>query len=126
MSRGADQGTLVPIVVIPILALVLNALILIAGSRGYSLVIPINILGGFSFNVAPLFPAATALVLGFGLWQWDGMSQARAWLVAIFIFLVPIIVSQIVNYLTGILLAHLSDAAVTNSQNFYFILFLKS
>jgi hypothetical protein len=125
-AAGGGSALMGPMVVIPVLALVLNAAILVASAAGYNLIIPINILAALAFNVAPLFPAATALILGFALWQWGGMSQGRAWIAVLCLFLVPIVVSQIVNYGTGVLLMHLSDATVTNSQNFYFILFLKS
>ena len=122
-ATGAGQGGAV--FVIPLLALILNGAIIAAASYGHSLVFPVNILGGFSFVVAPLFPAAAAVIIAFGLWHYGGMSQAGAWITAFFLLIAPIITSFVMNYLTGILLANLSDAAVTNSQNFYFILFLK-
>jgi hypothetical protein len=120
---GAGQGTAV--VVVPLFALVLNSAILAGQVNGYNLAYPVNILGGFSFVIAPLFPAAAAIVIAFGLWRYGGMAQGAAWITALFLLIAPIITSFVMNYLTGLLLAHLSDAAVTNSQNFYFILFLK-
>lgn len=100
-------------------AVVLNFAITIASMHGISIAIPINILGGFSFRVAPLLPAATALTLAFGLWRYSGVSQPKAWLAALCIFLAPIIFVQIWNALTGVLLNLLPDSVVTNSQNFY-------
>jgi hypothetical protein len=120
------QGVMAPVVVLPVLALILNGAIIAASSYGYTLFFPVNIIGGFSYNVAPLFPAATAIVIALGLWRYGGLSQGAAWGALVAVFIVPIVASFIINYLTGILLANLSDAAVTNSQNFYFILFLKS
>lgn len=119
----AGQGGAV--FLIPLLALILNGAIIAASTYGLSLTFPINILGGFSFVIAPLFPAAAAIIIAFGLWYYGGMSQGGAWITAFFLLIAPIITSFVMNYLTGVLLAHLSDAAVTNSQNFYFILFLK-
>jgi hypothetical protein len=121
---GAGHGG-TPLVVLPLFALVLNGAIIAAATYGYNVAFPVNILGGFSFVVAPLFPAAAAIVIAFGLRRYGGLSQGAAWLTAFFLLIAPIITSFVMNYLTGLLLAHLSDAAVTNSQNFYFILFLK-
>jgi hypothetical protein len=121
---GAGHGG-TPLVVVPLFALILNGAIIAAATYGYNLAFPVNILGGFSFVIAPLFPAAAAIVIAFGLWRYGGLSQGAAWLTAIFLLIAPIITSFAMNYLTGLLLANLSDAAVTNSQNFYFILFLK-
>lgn len=120
------QGAMAPIVVLPVLALILNGAIILASAYGFSLFFAVNIIGGFSYNVAPLFPAATAIVIALGLWRYGGLGQGAAWAALVAVFIVPIIASFIINYLTGVLLANLSDAAVTNSQNFYFILFLKS
>ena len=122
---GAGNGAVPVIVVIPLLALILNGAIIAASTYGYNFSFPVNILGGFSFNVAPLFPAAAALIIGFGLWHGRTLDLGAAWLTVAFLLIAPIVTSFIMNYLTGVLLAHLSDAAVTNSQNFYFILFLK-
>jgi flagellar biosynthesis protein FlhB len=114
-----------PMVVLGISAAVLFVAITLAASHGYSIVIPVNILGGFSFNVAPLLPAATALILAFGLWRYSGLSQGKAWLAALCIFVAPILFVQIWNALTGFMLNLLPNSVVTNSQNFYGILFAK-
>lgn len=126
-GAGATGGGLMgPAVVLPVAALVLYGAIIYGQANGYSYSFPVNILGGFSYRVAPLMPAAAALICGFGLWHYGGMRQGWAWLTVACVFLVPNIASFLMNYLTGVLLANLSDAAVTNSQNFYFILFLKA
>ena len=104
---GAGRGG-APIVVIPILALILNGAIIAASTYGYNITFPVNILGGFSFVVAPLFPAAAALVIAFGLWRYGGLGQGAAWLTALCLLVAPIVTSFVMNYLTGILLAHLS------------------
>ncbi|HUK60060.1 MAG TPA: hypothetical protein VLV50_12590 [Stellaceae bacterium] len=124
-AHGTASGTMEPLVVITILALVLNLAITWLSATGHNIVFPINILGGFSFNVAPLLPAATALIIAFGLWRYAGLSQGRAWLAALFIFIAPIVLVQIWNALTGLLLNLLPDSVVTNSQNFYGIFFVQ-
>ena len=121
---GAGHGG-TPLVVLPLFALVLNGAIIAAATYGYNVAFPVNILGGFSFVVAPLFPAAAAIVIAFGLRRYGGLSQGAAWLTAFFLLIAPIITSFVMNYLTGLLLANLSDAMVTNAKNFYGILFLK-
>lgn len=120
-----DASTALPMVVLGIAAAILFAAITLAAAHGYSVIIPVNILAGFSFNVAPLLPLATALILAYGLWRYAGVSQGRAWLAALFIFLAPIILVQLWNLLTGFMLNLLPDSVVTNSQNFYGILFAK-
>jgi hypothetical protein len=126
-SAGAAASTSggSAVVVIGVIALVLNLAVTALSVAGYRLFIPFNILGGFSFNLGVL-PVVTALIIAFALWRYGGLSQGKAWLAALFLFVVPVVVSFAMNYLTGKLLANLSNAAVTNSQNFYFILFLKS
>jgi hypothetical protein len=127
MPSGATGGAGMasPIVVVGALALVLNLAVTALSVAGFRLFIPFNIIGGFSFNLG-LLPVVTALIVAFALWRYGGLSQGRAWLAALFLFVVPILVSFIVNYLTGVLLANLSNAMVTNASNFYGILFLKS
>ncbi len=122
---GAARGGTPVVIVVPLLALILNGAIIAASSYGYNFSFPVNILGGFSFNVAPLFPAAAALIIAFALWHGHPLDLGAAWLTAAFLLVAPIVTSFVMNYLTGVLLANLSDAAVTNSQNFYFILLLK-
>jgi hypothetical protein len=116
-------GLASPMVVITVLAIILNFAITLATVYGYTIFIPIDILGGFTFKLAPLLPASTALILAFGLWRYSGVRQSRAWLAALCIFLAPIILVQIWNSLTGVLLNLLPDSVVTNSQNFYGIFF---
>jgi hypothetical protein len=123
-SMGGER-TMAPVVVITILAIIANFAITAASAYGHSLFFPINILGGFSFNVAPLLPAAAALILAFGLWQYSHLSQGRAWLAALCLFVAPILFVQIWNALTGWLLNLLPDSVVTNSQNFYGIFFVQ-
>lgn len=118
-ARGLD----LPVLVIGILAIIANFAITLATVYGHTFFIPVNILGGFSFNVAPLLPATTALILAFGLWHYSRIRQSRAWLAALCIFLAPIILVQIWNAATGVLLNLLPDSVVTNSQNFYGIFF---
>ena len=113
------------VVTVGVLALVLNLAVTALSVAGYRLFIPFNILGGFSFNLSAL-PLVTAIIVAFALWRYGPLSQGAAWVAGIFLFIVPVVVSFLMNYLTGVLLANLSNAAVTNSQNFYFILFLKS
>jgi hypothetical protein len=124
-SAAPAAGHSSPVVVIGIVALVLNLVVTGLSAAGLRLFIPFNILGGFSFNLGVL-PVVTALIIAFALWQYGGLSQAWAWLAAFCLLVAPIIVSFIMNFLTGVLLTNLSDAAVTNASNFYFILFLKS
>lgn len=119
------QGAASPVVVIGIVALVLNLAVTTLSVFGVRLFIPFNIIGGFSFNLGVL-PVVTALIVAFALWRYAGVSQGRAWVAALLLLIVPIIVSFIVNYGTGVLLANLSNAMVTNATNFYGILFLKS
>jgi hypothetical protein len=126
VAAAGGGGLMAPVIVLPIAALVLIGAVIGAQAEGYSWSFPIDILGGFSYRVAPLMTIAAALIIAFGLWRYGGMSQGWAWVTAICLFLVPNIASFMMNYLTGVLLANLSDAAVTNSQNFYFILFLKA
>jgi hypothetical protein len=118
-------GGATPVIVIGIIALVLNLLVTGLAVAGLRLFIPFNILGGFSFNLGVL-PVVTALIIAFALWLYGGLGQGFAWLAALCLLVFPIIVSCIMNFLTGVLLSNLSDAAVTNASNFYFILFLKS
>jgi hypothetical protein len=118
-------GGATPVIVIGIIALVLNLLVTGLAVAGLRLFIPFNILGGFSFNLGVL-PVVTALIIAFALWLYGGLGQGLAWLAALCLLVFPIIVSFIMNFLTGVLLSNLSDAAVTNASNFYFILFLKS
>jgi hypothetical protein len=118
-TAQAGAGTQGPMIVIGILAAICNFAITTATVYGHTVFIPINILGGFSFNVAPLLPASTALILGFGLWHYSGVRQSRAWLAALCIFVGPILFVNIWNALTGVLLNLLPDSVVTNSQNFY-------
>jgi hypothetical protein len=118
-------GGATPVIVIGIIALVLNLLVTGLAVAGLRLFIPFNILGGFSFNLGVL-PVVTALIIAFALWLYGGLGQGFAWLAALCLLVFPIIVSFIMNFLTGVLLSNLSDAAVTNASNFYFILFLKS
>jgi hypothetical protein len=113
------------IVTVGLIALDLNLLVTALTVAGYRIFVPFNILAGFSFNLG-LLPVVTALIVAFALWRYGGMSLSGGWLFAHLLFVVPVAVSFIVNYLTGVLLMHLSDAAVTNASNFYFILFLKS
>lgn len=124
-SAAPAAGRASPVVVIGIIALVLNLLVTSLTAAGLRLFIPFNILGGFSFNLGVL-PVVTALIVAYALWQYGGVSQAWAWLAALCLLVFPIVVSFIMNFLTGVLLSNLSDAAVTNASNFYFILFLKS
>jgi hypothetical protein len=119
------QGAMTPVVVITILAIIANFAITTASAYGHNIFFPINILGGFSFNVAPLLPAATALILAFGLWQYSHIGQGRAWIAALCLFVAPILFVQIWNAFTGWLLNLLPDSVVTNSQNFYGIFFIQ-
>ena len=125
ISAAGGQGGMSAVVVVGLVALVLNLAVTALSAAGYRLFIPFNILGGFSFNLSAL-PVVTALVVAFALWRYGGVSQGKAWGAAILLFVVPVVVSFIMNYGTGVLLQNLSNAAVTNSSNFYFILFLKS
>jgi hypothetical protein len=124
-GAAPDGATESPVIVLGIAAIVLFCTITIAASYGHAIVIPVNILGGFSFNVAPLLPAATALILAFGLWRYCGLGEGKAVLAALCIFLAPIILVQLWNLLTGFILNLLPNSVVTNSQNFYGILFAK-
>ena len=126
MPSGAmgGQGTS-PVVVVGIVALILNLAVTALAVAGFKLSIPFNIIGGFSFNLG-LLPVVTAFVVGVALRRYGGLSQGRAWLATLLLFVVPVVVSFAVNYGTGVLLANLSDAMVTNASNFYGILFLKS
>jgi hypothetical protein len=126
-STGAvgGQGTGSAVIVVGLVALVLNLLVTAAGVAGYKLFIPFDIIGGFSFNLG-LLPVVTAVVVAFALRRYAGLSQGLAWFAALLLFVVPVVVSFIVNYGTGVVLANLSNAMVTNATNFYGILFLKS
>ncbi|HUB96835.1 MAG TPA: hypothetical protein VL993_13015 [Stellaceae bacterium] len=122
-GRAPAEGSVTPIIVIGVLAAIFNFAITTATVYGHTLFFPVNILGGFSFNVAPLLPASTALILGYGLWQYSGVRAGPAVIAAIFIFATPIVLVQVWNALTGVLLNMLPDSVVTNSQNFYGIFF---
>ena len=124
-GAAGGEGMAAPVLVVGLLALILNLAVTALSVAGYRLFIPFNILGGFSFNLGVL-PVVTALIVAFALWWYGGLSQGGAWLAALFLLVVPIVVSFIVNDLTGVLLANLSNAMVTNASNFYGILFLKS
>jgi hypothetical protein len=126
-SAGAigGQGAGSAVLVVGLVALVLNLLVTALSAAGYHLFIPFNILGGFTFSIG-LLPVVTALVVAFALWRYAGLTQGRAWLAALLLFVVPIVVSFIVNYGTGVLLNNLSNAMITNSTNFYGILFMKT
>jgi hypothetical protein len=119
-TRGALSGALS----LGIVALILNLIVLGFSAAGFHLFIPFNIIGGFSFNIG-LAPVMTALTVALALWRYGGLSQGRAWFAAVLVFAVPIVVSFIVNYGTGVALQLLPDSVVTNATNFYGILFLK-
>jgi hypothetical protein len=123
-ASGGGMG-MAPVVVVGLVALVLNLAVTGLSVAGYRLSIPFNIIGGFSFNLGVL-PVVTALVVAFALWRYGGLGQGSAWLAALLLLVVPVVVSFIVNYATGVLLANMSNAMVTNASNFYGILFLKS
>jgi len=114
-----------PVVVVGLVALVLNLAVTALSVAGFQLFIPFNIIGGFSFNLG-LLPVVTALTVAFALWRYAGVSLGSACLAALLLFVVPVVVSFIVNYGTGVLLANLSNAMVTNASNFYGILFMKT
>ena len=119
-TQGAMSGALA----LGIVALILNLIVLGFAASGFQLFIPFNIIGGFSFNIG-LAPVMTALTVALALWRYGGLSQGRAWYAAVLVFVVPIVVSFIVNYGTGVALQLLPDSVVTNATNFYGILFLK-
>jgi hypothetical protein len=114
-----------PVIVVGLVALVLNLAVTGLSAAGFKLFIPFNIIGGFSYNL-DLRPVVTAFVVGVALRRYGGVSQAQAWVATLLLFVVPVVVSFIVNYGTGVLLNNLSNAMVTNASNFYGILFLKS
>ena len=120
---GPGAGSAV--LVVGIVALVLNLIVTALSVAGYRLFIPFDIIGGFSFNLG-LLPVVTAIVVAFALWRYAGLGSGLAVVAAVLLFVVPVVVSFIVNYGTGVLLANLSNAMVTNATNFYGILFLKS
>lgn len=124
---GAMRGQRIvaPVIVVGLVALVLNLAVTGLFAIGYRLFIPFDIIGGFSFNLG-LLPVVTALVVAFALGRYGGLGLGRAWLAALLLLVVPVAVSFVVNYVTGVVLANLSDAMVTNASNFYGILFLKS
>ena len=124
-GAAGGEGMAAPVVVVGLLALILNLAVTALSVAGYRLFIPFDISGGFSFNLGVL-PVVTALIVALALRIYGGLSQGRAWLAALCLLAVPIVVSFIVNDLTGMLLANLSNAMVTNASNFYGILFLKS
>ncbi len=124
MAMGG-QGAGSAVIVVGLVALVLNLLVTGLSVAGYRLFIPFDIIGGFSFNLG-LLPVVTALVVAFALRRYAGLSQGAAWFAALLLFVVPVVVSFIVTYGTGVVLANLSNAMVTNATNFYGILFLKS
>src|ERR1700733_7335011 len=119
------QGAGSAVLVVGIVALVLNLIVTALSVAGYRLFIPFDIIGGFSFNLG-LLPVVTAIVVAFALWRYAGLGSGLAGIAAVLLFVVPVVVSFIVNYGTGVLLANLSNAMVTNATNFYGILFLKS
>jgi hypothetical protein len=125
IATSGGQGAGSAVLAVGLLALALNLLVTALSAAGYRLFIPFNILGGFTFSIG-LLPVVTALVVAFALWRYAGLSQGRAWFAALLLFVVPIVVSFIVNYGTGVLLNNLSNAMITNSTNFYGILFMKT
>jgi hypothetical protein len=121
----SGQGAGSAVLVVGLVALVLNLIVTALSVAGYRLFIPFDIIGGFSFNLG-LLPVVTALVVAFALWRYAGLGAGLAVIAAVLLFVVPVVVSFLVNYGTGVLLANLSNAMVTNATNFYGILFLKS
>jgi hypothetical protein len=114
----SHTGLASPIVVLAVLALILDAAILVAGKMGVNPVIPIEIIGGLAYRVNPLIPLAEALILGYGLWRYAGLGIGRTVLAVIFLFAIRIAAAAVGNYLTGILIANLPDAVVTEPSAF--------
>ena len=119
------QGAGSAVLVVGLIALVLNLLVTALSAAGYHLFIPFNILGGFTYSIG-LSSVVTPIVVAFALWRYAGLSQGRAWLAALLLFVVLIVVSFIVNYGTGKLLNSLSNAMITNSTNFYGVQFIRA
>lgn len=115
-----------PIVVLAVLALVLDLAVLGAGVMGLNPVIPIEIIGGLAYRVNPLIPLAEAAILGYGLWRYAGLSAGRAVVAIIFLFVIRIAAAAVGNYLTGILIANLPDAIVTEPSAFLLPILLQT
>src|SRR5665213_3651979 len=119
-------GLASPIVVLAVLALILDAAILVAGKMGVNPVIPIEIIGGLAYRVNPLIPLAEAAILGYGLWRYAGLSAGRVVVAIIFLFVIRIAAAAVGNYLTGILIANLPDAIVTEPSAFLLPILLQT
>jgi hypothetical protein len=118
-TAQAGAGTHTPMIVIGILAAILNGAITLASINGYFIFIPINIIGGFAFNITPLFPASTAIILGFGLWRYSGTRPFPVIIAALCIFFLPILFVNLWNAFNGFLINQLPDSVVTNPNSFY-------
>jgi hypothetical protein len=118
-SHAGDTGLLAPVVVIPVLALIVNIGVFLLVKQGITYVIPIEIIGGFGFRLAPLAPILEAAILAFGLWRYSGDGIGRAGVAGVVIFVVRIVTAFIVGYVLKIVTAHMSDAQLTSASSAY-------
>lgn len=120
LSHGGDEGgSWAPVFVIPILALIVNIGTYLLARSGHSFIVPINIVGGFTYRLAPLTPILEALILGFGL-MWCarmGLGRAIGAVIALVVFRLAVAIA--VAYGLAVQTASLSDAFLTSALAAY-------
>ncbi len=125
-SHAGDSGLLAPIVVIPVLALIVNIGVYLLVKQGVTFVIPIEIVAGFAFRLAPLAPILEAAILAFGLWRYSGDSGGRALGAGVVIFVVRIVTAFVVGYALKIVTSQMSDAQLTSASSAYLSPFISA
>ncbi|HXQ49791.1 MAG TPA: hypothetical protein VN802_01750 [Stellaceae bacterium] len=87
-----------PVIIIPVLVILAQFAVVYATPKTGNFSLPMTMLAGFPYRVEPLFPAAVAVILGFGLWRYTGMGMISAVTASLLLFLLPFAASYLLAY----------------------------
>jgi hypothetical protein len=122
-AGAGGSGGIAPVMLIPALALIAILVVLGLNLAGTNLVVPVNILAGFSYAVQPLAPALSAAILGYALWRYAGLGIGAVVIGMICIFALPIIVAFAVGYVVA---TFVPFEVASVPENFYGLLLLQT
>ena len=108
-----------PVVFLPALLIVADILIFAITDAAGNVVIPVELIAGFTYRVLPLTPAFEAIVLAIALCRYSGVSAGQSVIAAVLMFVLRLVAAFIFGYTMSVVTPMLSDAVVSKPTSFY-------